>query len=492
MAPTPVVQRVWSVLRAPGRLGFREVVIIAMLLVVYRSAVWVIDESAHFNSDQAITGLMAKHLAEGRAFPLYFYGQRYLLGVEAWLAAPVFWVTGATVTGLKLPLLALNLVIAWVLLRILVRDQGLPPVHALILATFFILPPVAVSNRLVEAQGGNIEPLLYILLLWMLRDRPIAGGLLVGFAIFHREFTAYAVLAILVVDALSGRAFTQSRLRDYFVAFGSMNVTWNVLRLLRRYADLSGPGTAGTLTGAEDLRRAESFLCWNPGEIGANLQWLIAENLGTLFGWKRWPHDLGNQTLVTGGVWMAFLLACALVAALVVLVQKRSSVRQGAGWMFPCYLIAVAVQAALTYAVFSCIVRDVELVRYTLLTLFLPIGLFALALSLDPAQRWRRAMLTLVATWALWTFADQARFVVGWTRHTPLQSHRDLANLLEAEGVKHAWAPYLDRIPPGFPDTGTCDRCDLFGGRANRRVSGRRPSPRRAVSADFRRFIVPA
>ena len=44
----------------------------------------------NFDSDQAIVGLMAKHLSELQTFPLYFYGQGYMLGVEAWIAAPFF------------------------------------------------------------------------------------------------------------------------------------------------------------------------------------------------------------------------------------------------------------------------------------------------------------------------------------------------------------------------------------------------------------------
>ena len=44
-----------------------------------------------FNSDQAIVGLMAKHLSEFRTFPLFYYGQNYMLGVQSWIVAPFFW-----------------------------------------------------------------------------------------------------------------------------------------------------------------------------------------------------------------------------------------------------------------------------------------------------------------------------------------------------------------------------------------------------------------
>ena len=58
-------------------------------LVLARSAVFVFAAGSQFDADQAVTGLMAKHLAELRAFPVFWYGQTYMLGVEAWLAPPV-------------------------------------------------------------------------------------------------------------------------------------------------------------------------------------------------------------------------------------------------------------------------------------------------------------------------------------------------------------------------------------------------------------------
>jgi hypothetical protein len=42
--------------------------------VLFRSAIFVFWERAHFDSDQAVMGLMAKHLAEGRALPVFFTG----------------------------------------------------------------------------------------------------------------------------------------------------------------------------------------------------------------------------------------------------------------------------------------------------------------------------------------------------------------------------------------------------------------------------------
>jgi len=85
-------------------------------LVLFRSFVFVWYEQ-NFDSDQAIVGLMAKHLSEFRAVPLFFYGQNYMLGAEAWMAAPFFWVGGPTVTMLRLPLLLINIALVVLLIR---------------------------------------------------------------------------------------------------------------------------------------------------------------------------------------------------------------------------------------------------------------------------------------------------------------------------------------------------------------------------------------
>src|SRR3954467_13712912 len=107
-------------------------VLAAAAFIIIRSIVWIYFEQSDFDSDQAVVGLMAKHLAEGRAFPLFFYGQHYMLAVEAWLAAPVFALFGASVATLKFPLLCLNVAVAGVLLWILIRKAGLTPLQALL------------------------------------------------------------------------------------------------------------------------------------------------------------------------------------------------------------------------------------------------------------------------------------------------------------------------------------------------------------------------
>jgi hypothetical protein len=96
-----------------GHLEWWISVALIVAVILFRAAIFVFWERSHFDSDQAITGLMAKHLAEGRAFPVFWYGQSHMLAVESWLAAPLFLMFGTSVTV-----------------------------------------------RIVEANGGNVEPFL--------------------------------------------------------------------------------------------------------------------------------------------------------------------------------------------------------------------------------------------------------------------------------------------------------------------------------------------
>ena len=153
------------------------------------SAVLVLWNESYFDSNQGVIGLMAKHLSEGRAFPLFMYGQTYMLAVEAWLAAPIFLIAGPSVAGLKLPLLAINLAIALLLVRVFERDVGLGPPAAALATVFVLVPSPGTTAQLLEASGGIFEPALYVILMWITRTRPVWCGLILGLGFIHRPFT---------------------------------------------------------------------------------------------------------------------------------------------------------------------------------------------------------------------------------------------------------------------------------------------------------------
>ena len=77
---------------------------------VVRFAILFLSQT-HVTSDEAIIGLMAKHILEGRYFPFYFYGISYNASCawEAYLAVVPFAIAGVGVVALKIPTVLLSL-----------------------------------------------------------------------------------------------------------------------------------------------------------------------------------------------------------------------------------------------------------------------------------------------------------------------------------------------------------------------------------------------
>jgi Dolichyl-phosphate-mannose-protein mannosyltransferase len=73
----------------------------------------------HVHSDEAIIGLMGKHILEGRHFPFYMYGQRYNAGAawEAYLASIAFALFGVGVVPLKSCIVILSLLCLFLFYR---------------------------------------------------------------------------------------------------------------------------------------------------------------------------------------------------------------------------------------------------------------------------------------------------------------------------------------------------------------------------------------
>jgi hypothetical protein len=84
---------------------------ILVLIAAARFAI-LLTSQTHVHSDEAIIGLMGKHILEGRYFPFYMYGQPYNAGAawEAYVAAIAFALFGVSVIALKGCIVVLSLV----------------------------------------------------------------------------------------------------------------------------------------------------------------------------------------------------------------------------------------------------------------------------------------------------------------------------------------------------------------------------------------------
>src|SRR6185436_10016552 len=86
-------------------------IVILFLAATARFAI-LFQSQTHVQSDEAIIGLMGKHILEGRYFPFYMYGQPYNAGGawEAYAATVPFAVFGVGVLPVKGAMVVLSLV----------------------------------------------------------------------------------------------------------------------------------------------------------------------------------------------------------------------------------------------------------------------------------------------------------------------------------------------------------------------------------------------
>lgn len=180
----------------------RACLVIVIVLVLLRAFVFVWWADPHFDADQAVTGLQARHLAEGRAFPVFQYAQQYVVVLESWLAAPFVAIAPTSPTAVKIVPVLLNVAAVVLLYLTLVSAARLAPWMALLATMPLALPGPRTAKDLVDALGMNIEPFVFALLIWRWRARPIALGITAALGVKNREFTMYAVAALIAVDLL--------------------------------------------------------------------------------------------------------------------------------------------------------------------------------------------------------------------------------------------------------------------------------------------------
>ena len=431
-------------LRAANR-NFWLVVSAAIALVLLRSFVFLCYEQ-NFDSDQAIVGLMAKHLSEFRAFPLFFYGQNYMLGVEAWIAVPFFWLGGPTVTMLRTPLLLINIAVVLLLIKLLI-DGGLQPGLALAAA----LPlagcgPVAAA-QLMTVLGASVEPLLYVIVLWLCRRRPVLFGVLLCVGALHREFTMFAVPAIALLLWLDHRRIEWPAIARSAAALA---ITWIAIDQLKRHVNIAGPGAelasgaAGSL--ALEAVQVGRLLSFHPAIYFARLHLLLTQGMPDLFGARSLPLFVGgiwgegSVGSVAAGLCLAAALGLSAARLAWLVATKRThNVR------FPVFLLLVSIEAIIAYGLHggTAIEPRTEL-NYVLLALLFPVALLGAYFQLEPDARGRWIAIALVAGWLLPTVGDNIRVANQYIRTPPEDAHRVLADYLTRHRIKYAWAGYWD------------------------------------------------
>lgn len=422
------------------------VLAVAWVLVILRSAVYLAYEHSTFDSDQAIYGLMAKHLLEGRAFPLFMYGQPYMLAVDSWVATPFVFVLGPTVFALHLSLVFSNLVATTLLIAGLQRWSGMPPRHALVAVAAFVCAPPVTAASLLEA-AGNIGPLVYVPIIWSLRDRPLWFGFVFAFGCLHREFTVYTAPVILALQAWDRTLWTEDRLRKWLVAAAVSAATWQGVQALRPFADSMGPGTHGSRTGDTSLGSVGARVEFVPAELGGRIWTMATEHFPGMFGARL----LVTPTATQGRDWLFWPFMSGLIAAgsgsVIALARRRRVSPRDHRVMphapathFPLFLAGVGLLAVAGYVVTRP--ADFFLDRYMLLSLYLPVGLLAFMFA-TVTSRWLRVGVTaVVVVVALSSAVDHVRLAQRYWGNREPNDLRVLVDGLVSRGVRVAVASY--------------------------------------------------
>lgn len=415
-------------------------------VVIFRSLAFVLYGHIHFSSDQAIVGLMAKHLSELRALPIYFYGQHYMLGVESWAAALVFPFTGATVWALQSVMLGFNLAVALLLVHLLERQAGLRPVHAFVAALFFLIPPPGTTMELMNANGGNIEPFLYVLLLWLFRRKPLLFGVTLAVGVLNREFTLYGLAALIIIEVADGSLLRRSSVVPIAVTIVAFVAVLRSVATLDAFGSVGGPATMAAdivrRSGNEDVA---SRICWNPAALPAGFGRLLTSHLSQLFGGHRQPlSNLGLRSFETQGVdglWP--LLAAALVASLAGFGfwSWRQRLRPWrSGLQFGSYLLLTGSICAIVRVVARC--GELDIMRYTLLAILAPVGIVALFLRVEPSPFRRKAVMAVLALWAAVSVAAHVRVLDEQMSGRQPDYFGQLVDVLTSKGIRYGKADY--------------------------------------------------
>jgi hypothetical protein len=417
----------------------------AVAFVTLRSIVPAFSERS-FDSDQAVIGLMAKHLSEFTAFPLFFYGQNYMLGVQAWIAVPFFWLGGPTVAMLRLPILLINFAVVSAFIVRFTR-MGMRPPLALVATLPLIATTPVLSSALVETIGASIEPFAWVLILWALRHRPGWWGPLFCVGYLHREFVLFAAPAL---------AVTQWRTRDWWSAAqlaraaAGFAAVWVLVDALKRTVNLYGPpgGDHVSTSLSMEVQQMLTWISLDPSPYLARTAQVVTEGIPDLLGAR--PYQLATFSVLGTGGAGSLLAGAALALALILIVVRAPSLRRQSGVTttadaFLAYLALIGVQTIFAYGLNSGIpVGEPPILRYLLFTMLLPVALLAWYLRREGRRAVRALVVGCVCLWALANVIDTSRLLRDHVRSPPENPHREIADHLVREGVRYGRAGYWD------------------------------------------------
>ncbi len=242
-------------------------------------------------ADEGVVGLMAKHIAEGRELPVFFYGQHYLGALEAYLAALVFKLAGANLIALRLVPFIFSILLAATVYTFTYRFYS---VAAARWATVLVaVSPVYFLQWNLKARGGFVEHLVILFLVMLLfwrfylghernRSTALALGLLSGVALWVNQLVlTYLIPAVFLMarDRMDRRGLVT--LLAGFLVGASLLIGYNAVHPLATFTTLARKSVVLNRVPVEE--RSENWLLKGVGKrleaVGQG-----ADKLGLVFG----------------------------------------------------------------------------------------------------------------------------------------------------------------------------------------------------------------
>jgi len=197
--------------------------IVIVLMFVFR-LILLRSDAFPFNSDEAIVGLMAKHILGGER-PIFFYGQVYMGSLDAFLIAFLFKMFGENVIWIRivqLVLYALSILEIYFIVLIVFENK----ISAFFTGLFFAFPVVNIVLYTTVSLGGYGEALtigLAVILLAVIFAKPESNNK-------TRSKKASALL-LLGMGILSGVGIWANALSLIFTVPGLLFAIYHVYRV---------------------------------------------------------------------------------------------------------------------------------------------------------------------------------------------------------------------------------------------------------------------
>lgn len=384
-----------------------------------------------WSSDQAVVGLMARHILEGRGHPVFYYGATYAGSLEAHGVAAVFAVFGATRAAFAGAMAALALAIAGG--TALVARRAFGPRPALVALSYLAVPPFFFLYKALTSDGAYDSVALVAI-----------GHLLAALAIEERAASGTSLLVpVTLLGFVAGLGFWVT---PVCLPLTAAAVAWVAGRRLVRLRAVR-PFAAGAALGAlpwlvwnarhgwASLRAAEAGLADFPGFF-ANVKSFVTVSLPILAGAARPNHEPGSPEEPFPG---ASVLAPLVL--LLLLVPAFSRLRRDPRIALLVLTLCAVTGAALLSQRFSPAEPRYFMAAYVLVPPLLGVA----------AEWWlaapRRARVALAAALLL-----LVTHVGGYARayvHGPVVNDAqvtgpldELAAALKSLGVRRAWASY--------------------------------------------------